>query len=175
MRIIFLDIDGVLNSWRTVLADMPAPGFDPVACRLMTWILRGADAKFVVCSAWREGRTRSEIESILGEAGLPTDRLHVDWATPKLDGPRSEEIMAWLSDHAAVGRWCVIDDGIGLDAVADRWVPTDLDDGLTLNDVLRVCALLGWNPRSELARKGGLRLSAAESLWFENTDSPSAE
>lgn len=164
MRVVILDIDWVLTSWRTALADMPVPGWDPVACRMMSWLLNGADARFVICGAWREARTRHQMLALLEEGGLPAARLHSDWATPEADG-RAGEIMAWLATHVDVREWCVIDNGIGLvETLAARWVETDPDHGLSLDNVLRACALLEWDAQEALTQGGGLRPAVAERM-----------
>jgi hypothetical protein len=162
MRVVFLDIDGVLVTSRSILAGLEPPRFDPVACGLLTWVVEGADARIVVSSAWREGRTRDEMAEILRNAGLPVARLHEDWATPELGGPRGAEVLAWIAAHPEVRRWCVLDDGIGLESVAQRLVATDIDIGLTFAAALDACVMLGWDARASAAARG-IKLSAAES------------
>jgi len=93
-------------------------GFDPVACRLTAWLLRGSGARFVVSSAWREGRTRAEMLAVLDTADLPCEHMHEDWATATC-GSRGEEVLQWLSAHREVERWCVLDDGIELELVEE--------------------------------------------------------
>jgi hypothetical protein len=103
MKVIFLDIDGVLNCSTT-----PNPRKFPyvVDRRLLTRLRKLLDrtgAKVVLTSSWR-----------LDPVGLFAAR---HWGVPfigaspdKPRSPRCKEILAWLSEHPRVTRYAVIDD-----------------------------------------------------------------
>jgi hypothetical protein len=121
MRVVFLDVDGVLN--RT--------GFKPAESRgLVSWIepeLAARVAKaaaehgahIVMCSDWRIGRTLAALREALGTHGLS---LH-DVTPSACGGGRWREIAAWLAanDVAAV-EMAILDDAFDMGELAHRHV-----------------------------------------------------
>jgi nicotinamidase-related amidase len=102
-KVIFLDIDGVLNCKTT-----PNPRkfpfiVDPVLLRHLHRLVQLTSATVVLSSTWR-----------FDPAGLFSARYYgipFDDTLPELPGqPRRDEILAWLRDHAEVKRYIVIDD-----------------------------------------------------------------
>ena len=103
MKVIFLDIDGVLNCKKT-----PNPRKFPyvVDKRLLVRfkrLLEKTGAKVVLSSTWR-----------YDPAGLFSAK---HWSIPFIDvtpdmpkRPRRDEILAWLKKHPRVTRFVVIDD-----------------------------------------------------------------
>jgi hypothetical protein len=103
MKVIFLDIDGVLNSSQT-----PNPRKLPyvVDRKLLTRfkrLLQRTSAKVVLSSTWR-----------YDPAGLFSANHHkvpFIGVTPDMPHrPRRDEILAWLKKHPKVVRFAVIDD-----------------------------------------------------------------
>jgi hypothetical protein len=132
VRIVFLDVDGVLN--RT--------GYRPVeSLGLRSWIeaelgarlstmLAAIDACVVMSSDWRIGRTLPQLDDELRAAGVVAKLVDV---TPQMSGPRWREIEAWLSTRAIdVENVAIIDDGFDMGALQHRFVRvsplTGLDD-----------------------------------------------
>jgi hypothetical protein len=103
MKVIFLDIDGVLNCPKT---RNPRKFPYVVDRRLLTRLqklLERTGAKVVLTSSWR-----------LDPIGLFAAR---HWGVPfigacpdKPRSPRCKEILDWLSEHPRVTRYAVIDD-----------------------------------------------------------------
>ena len=61
MKVIFLDIDGVMNCRRSVKADIandrrPYSSFDPDCVNALNQIIKETDAVIVVSSVWRRYR-----------------------------------------------------------------------------------------------------------------------
>lgn len=144
MKVLFLDIDGVLNSHRSAYAfggfpydvDAHRDRFDEVAIGLVRNICKAAGAQIVLSSSWRTDKNWTRI----GEAlNLPiTDR------TPSLAGPRGEEIEAWLSTHPEVECYAILDDDSDmLDEQLPFFVKTTHQDGLTFGLAEKLSALLG--------------------------------
>lgn len=146
MKVLFLDIDGVLNSWRTSLAFGGMPfniigadraKFDEVAVRLIAAICKRAGASIVLSSSWRQEDYWDRIGDALG---LPiVDR------TPQVFGAtRGDEIAMWLGGHPEVIRYAILDDmadaGEGHD---DRFVRTSMKEGFTYANAEKVAELLG--------------------------------
>lgn len=144
MKVIFLDIDGVLNN----IGLLYHYGFDYIdhdMTRLFVNIVRRTGAKVVLSSSWRLDQRSSEIvEKILAQYGLELlDK------TPRLEGsPRSEEISSWLEDHPGVRKYAILDDntdaGIGME---DNFFQTDPENGLDADTAEGVAAHLGFNKR----------------------------
>ena len=103
MKVIFLDIDGVLNCKTT-----PNPRQFPyvVDKKLLARLMRLLDrtgAKVVLSSSWRidpVGRFAAK------HWGVP----FIDVCPDKPKSPRRNEMLAWLSRHPKVTRYAVIDD-----------------------------------------------------------------
>jgi hypothetical protein len=103
MKIIFLDIDGVLNCDKT-----PNPRKFPyiVDKKLLARLKKLLDrtgAKVVLSSSWRcdpVGRFAAK------HWGVP----FIDVSPDKPKSPRCKEMHAWLSAHPRVTRYAVIDD-----------------------------------------------------------------
>jgi hypothetical protein len=81
MKVIFLDIDGVLNSelWykRRYESDVddihenyPYYEFDPNAITHLNHIIKSTDAKIVVSSTWRIGRSVVDLHKLLSDVGV---------------------------------------------------------------------------------------------------------
>jgi hypothetical protein len=120
MKVIFLDIDGVLNSqdWYvyrrdvvemdSVNAQYPFYEFDPRAIERLNRIIKETDAKIVVSSSWRSGETVESLQRLFDQVGIVGEVIGV---TPHLwckkpyeefDGyrmPRGCEIDWWLDNH----------------------------------------------------------------------------
>jgi hypothetical protein len=103
MKVIFLDIDGVLNCSKT-----PNPRKFPyvVDKRLLARLQRLLDrtgAKVVLSSSWRLdpiGRFAAK------HWGVP----FIDVCPDQPKSPRCKEILSWLSDHPKATRYAIIDD-----------------------------------------------------------------
>lgn len=102
-RIIFLDIDGVLNCKRTPNPRKFPYIVDPPLLDRLKGVLDRTGAKVVLSSTWR-----------YDPAGLFSARR---WGIPFIDvipdmpdQPRRDEILAWLKTHGNVDRFAVLDD-----------------------------------------------------------------
>src|SRR5271170_150041 len=74
MKVLFLDFDGVLNSYRFMLEERGmgrtgVAGLDPKAMTHVNYICGKTDAMIVVSSSWRYGRTLGELKDILSAVG----------------------------------------------------------------------------------------------------------
>src|SRR5438034_9335763 len=99
VRVIFLDIDGVLapiRSWDRY-GDL-----DPACIQVLNEIVARGQADVIVSSTWRYGKTVAELQEMLeaqGFTGSVVDTTRT--GTPGAD--RGEEIAAWLAEHAVDG------------------------------------------------------------------------
>lgn len=99
-KLIFLDIDGVLNSIRSAAAfSTPLRGdLDPVAVRLLANLQRSTKAEIVISSTWRKAYELPAIRQYLVRAGW-ADAPELRHKTPEVsNGFRGEEIALFLDD-----------------------------------------------------------------------------
>ena len=104
MKVIFLDIDGVLNCDKTPNPRKFPYIVDKKLLARFTKFLDRTGAKVVLTSSWRVdpvGRFAAR------HFGVPFMDVCPDM--PKRS--RREEILAWLADHPKVSRYAVIDNG----------------------------------------------------------------
>ena len=144
MKLIFLDVDGVLNNVDTLDRIRPPEGgsytgVDMVLVERLRKIVTVTDAHIVLSSTWREYEYFKEI--LLEKLGDMA--LRVIGETPKLDWKsRSEEINAWIRIHTEVkiNKFIVIDDLTcdDLDSFGESFIQTYYSDGLT-EELVKKC------------------------------------
>lgn len=133
-RILFLDIDGCLNTesflWgvlsRTTHTDEDM--IDPFHVEQLNRIVRETDCDVVLSSAWRVDGI-DKVQGWLKLRGFEYKLLDV---TP---GPlgyanRTEEILAWLANNKA-SNFCVVDDCPMGEVLREHFVWCDPNTGLT--------------------------------------------
>jgi HAD domain in Swiss Army Knife RNA repair proteins len=103
MKVIFLDIDGVLNTPSTPRPTKESRTVDPVLLDRLNKLLQETNAVVVLTSTWRH--EPSGLESAR-QLGVPFTDIVPD-LRPR---PRNAEIVAWLNAHPEVMRYVVIDD-----------------------------------------------------------------
>jgi len=150
MKIIFLDIDGVLCTYRSHLAEnlgSKMRAWDATGVDLLKAILtRDSNIKIVITSTWRIGcpfsleyfeneSQATDLHQKLTQHGM-WDYLHTDWRTIEGKRFRGDEIDAWLHAHRDL-----IDDYVILDDDSDfhlhhkpHFLQTDPINGLTVQD-----------------------------------------
>lgn len=156
-KVLFLDIDGVLNSRRTSVAFDGYPHsfddmarFDHVAIGLIRKLCKDTDTAVVLSSDWRYTCTAYETANALD---LPVIDI-----TPVLpsSSKRGFEINAWLSKHPEVKNYAIVDDNDWmLDSQQLKFVRTDEEVGLSLRNYLDLKHVLSqkleWDePATEL-------------------------
>ena len=164
MRVIFLDIDGVLNSVKTCVATGGYPmeltqrsGFDWIAIRLLQRLCDSSGIQVVLSSAWR---LHHDFRDVAKTFDLPIiDR------TPSLLGCRGDEIQYWLDNHAEVTHYAILDDDSDmLPQQKPYFVHTSGFEGFTWANYVRLCEIFGEPPYAGVAR---LRTWQGEKLNWE--------
>lgn len=143
MKVLFLDIDGVLNHNKTRERCLFYTGVDKVLAKRLTDWLEGKDVKIVLSSSWRRF---PEMHDHLKENGI-----HCIGTTPFFPNKqRGEEIKHWVdspvhifTDELKVTNFAVLDDGNDMDDVRDNFVRTNPDVGLTDDNLKQVEKILG--------------------------------
>jgi len=103
MKVIFLDIDGVLNCTKTPNPrSFPYVVDEQLLLRLQKMLAR-TGAEVVLSSTWR-----------CDPVGLYAAKYYgvpfIDTCPDLPDEPRSKEVLAWLSRHPEATRYAIIDD-----------------------------------------------------------------
>jgi hypothetical protein len=147
MRILFLDIDGVLNRGHLDVA-AESTTLDPAAVTRLNGILRDGAAQVVVSSSWRYlilggAMTPDGFEYLLRTHGLVKGCIVGHTCPDEEVFGRGAQIRAWVAEHGPLEAWAVLDD-IEMDLGDDRWrhVRPDPATGLTDADAAAVVRIL---------------------------------
>jgi len=155
MKLIFLDLDGVVNNRTTmdrVVIDpsRPLDIVDPINVKAFNRISDQTGAWIVVSSTWRyRYPARSMMQVVLGSLGI---HGMIEGCTPRLPGEnvtRGEEIQAWFDAHPEWknAEFIVVDDSSDISPFEDRFVHVSFETGLTEEDADRAIAMLGKEKR----------------------------
>lgn len=150
MKIIFLDIDGVLCSFRShyaqgkPLIDGCMSALDREGVGLLNVLAGlGTDTiKYVLSSTWRKHHDQGWMENHLRNHGW-TGEFHEDWRTTiehvEHNGiifgvTRGREIQEWLNRHPEITEYVIIDDDSDmLDEQLPRFAQTHTEDGISFS------------------------------------------
>jgi len=155
MKIIFLDIDGVLNSMDYLHAyyavqesrkedikhfDKYGDCFDPRCCMHLESIIRQTNAKIVISSVWRFSGL-SVMQQMWRDRGIFGEVIDI---TPSIvNSVRGAEIEAWLSTHKDVESHVILDDDTDmLGNQNNNFVKVDERYGINYNDSLKAIDIL---------------------------------
>jgi hypothetical protein len=120
MKVLFLDIDGVLNSSKfihenqekiinmTSLLSRGTAEIDPICLTRIRKVVETTGCQIVISSSWRILHPLDEIKDMLKELGWEAPIIDI---TPrKRSGIRGDEVKAWLNDHLEVKQFACVDD-----------------------------------------------------------------
>lgn len=152
MKVIFLDIDGVLISHRSVLATKDTT-VDPISVQLLNRVLTDFDAKIVLTSTHRKEFLHTpdplgDMQKYLISLGVLGERC-VDYTRPANN--RGQEIATWLNNNK-VELFIVLDDsehavqradGSTIPELNACFVYTDQRLGISAQDYRDMTALFG--------------------------------
>lgn len=153
MKIIFLDIDGVLNSGDFLWTDEHQKldksknenWFDPAAVARLNRIIEATGAECVLSSTWRILHTIEEVEGFMKAAGFVGELVG---KTPGGGGVRGPQIQEWLD---MIRRWVleevdsfvILDDDSDMLHLMPHLVHTSFQHGLQDEHVERAIKMLG--------------------------------
>ena len=112
MKVIFLDVDGVLNSdeyfdkIRKKNIDGIESEVDVEKIKLLKQAVIQTGAKVVLSSSWRHTKNGEQLKELLATFEIYTDR------TPYLQNKRGIEIKQWLINNENIEDFVILDDEI---------------------------------------------------------------
>ena len=150
MKVIFLDVDGVLNSSdfadkmreeenvNVFYEDM----LDKRAIFRLKRIVDTTGALIVLSSSWRliERSRMAVIDQLQSAAGL-----QIEDVTPKITisgSCRGDEIMSWLIEHPDIERIVILDDDSDMSCLSDFLVQTTFKSGLKKEHAMKAISIL---------------------------------
>lgn len=111
LKIIFLDIDGVLNNYDMYHHERKVPykQLIPACVKVLNDLIAKTNAKVVISSTWRMNETKESLLSKLQAEGYEHDIYDF---TPELGGSRvrGNEIKEWLDANKNVVNYVILDD-----------------------------------------------------------------
>lgn len=160
MKVIFLDVDGVLNFYQTeAVSPQGYTGIASQPLKHLRKIVKATGARIVLCSTWRKGWNFNEEEcSADGKyliSRLKRFGLHIlDKTEDGNDAFRGTAIKKWLDKHPHVQKWIVLDDEIFVDYIECGIIPHLVQTnfyagGLSLSHVEKSISLLGASDSEE--------------------------
>lgn len=170
-RYLFLDIDGVLNSERSVAAhgrlthsgrvkhDMlightPEPMWDDLAVMLLRTAQAAIGFKIVISSTWRITFSLADFHTVFDLYGWDTRDI-ITGKTGTENGPRGQQIKNWLDTHGKFPyQYCIIDDDSDmLEHQQPFFVKTRFENGLSYECFVEIFEVFG-TPYSQVGTFG---------------------
>ena len=140
MKIVFLDIDGVLNTPKTT-RKFGFDFIDDILVALVARIVKETEAKIVLSSTWRiEEKDRTLAQQALSRHGIS---IHDTTPVLRIEGmwvERRQEIQAWI-DQNTVTKFAILDDWTDA-GIEDNFFQTKENIGLTVDLAEKIIAHL---------------------------------
>ena len=156
-EVIFLDVDGVINSWNSqqrdfeVKLNLKTLRFDPTCLENLRVLVERTGADLILSSSWRFDDDALGAAPLINlEARLAEKGMRLAGRTGCTLAWRDDEINAWLQEHPDVESYVILDD-VNDNFRGDnlrRWVATNEGIGLTSEDVQKAEKIL-FNGREE--------------------------
>jgi len=142
MKIIFLDIDGVLNNpkclcndYRNVLKRECVKAFNK--------IIDETGADIVISSSWRKLFEFDKLAAMLKTYGVKGDIIGTTPSINTIGSQRGDEIAVWLDNVGEeVESFVILDDDSDMKHLSDYLVKCDTETGLTEKEVQKAIKML---------------------------------
>lgn len=118
MKVIFLDFNGVLDTW----FEMDKINYDNL--QRLKWIVRETEAKVVLTTSNKRSYVTSGVMNpimVMLTTRLMEEGIDVIGVTPNAD-TREHEIMLYLYEHPEIENYVIIDDDYDMEKLADHLV-----------------------------------------------------
>lgn len=150
MKLIFLDMDGVICTDRAHYSQGEDPNIwhnsslDREGIGLLNRLADDYDATYVLSSTWRTHYDQKWMEDHLRKFGW-TGKFHKNWATPKLNASRGEQILCWLKqEDEGHDPFVIFDDMSKLNfrTLEANFIETDASNGISFQDYIKARKIL---------------------------------
>lgn len=150
MKILFLDIDGVLNNHKSLVKQ--SYSIDPYNVENLNKIIRATDCQIVLMSAWRylildRHMTLRGFETLLSTHGVLAYRRLIDLTEQDtIVSERWHQVENWIkANKEKVDTFVMLDDCEEFPNYPQNFVKTDMEFGLTEQDADKAILILGEN------------------------------
>ena len=106
MKVIFVDVDGVLNSDDFIDSVKGSQDIDIKTIRLLKNAVNETGAKIVMDTSFRYTKSFLKVQEMLLQNGILFDK------TPFIDNERGKEIKQYLAEHKDIEDYILLDDVI---------------------------------------------------------------
>ena len=149
MKIIFLDIDGVICNKKCLVGKYEDNHhfFDSNCTKLLDEIVEKTNASIIITSSWRRGDLKW-LKGLFKIRGFKNYKKIIGETERKIDCPRGWEIRSWLMKRKYEGKnninnYVIIDDDADmLYEQKDNFVRTDTAKGLTTLNKNKIIKIL---------------------------------
>jgi len=151
MRVVFLDVDGVLVTSRTehiLISRFTA--FDADAVREMNRLTETTGAKFVLSSSWRRSERVPSMQRYMRSQGIAGELI--DFTGIRRDSDRRLEILEWLDRQPEHPDFIIVDDEYEFLELEARRIRTHMTTGFTAEHCDRAIEL--FHSRSGMTKDG---------------------
>jgi hypothetical protein len=146
MKVIFLDIDGVLAP---IPRSFHQNQLNSDCVRYFESIFESVpDARIVISSTWRIGQSIKELRKHLEECGLPCSERIFDKTVDYTETgeflylTRGQEISTWLMDQTEIESYVIVDDDTDISPHQNRWVRPEHAIGIQEHDAIDCVRIL---------------------------------
>lgn len=150
MKVLFLDIDGVLITANNIKKTYKLTGkpqgrtLDPDTVVQLNRIMEQSNPLLVLSSTWRIFTSLEDMAKLINEAGGNNIKFHS--ATPRLNTQRGKEIQTWLNnltdEELKQCKFVIVDDDKDMLHLIGHLIKTDFDTGLTEDIANRIIKIL---------------------------------
>jgi len=124
IKVIFLDIDGVLNNpkqWGNRFLDLR---FDEECVNQFNRIVEATNAKIVLSTSWRKLYKYDILTKVLKDVGVRGEFIGITPALHSLHSQRGDEINEWIKYYGRknIDSFVVLDDDSDMDKVLGHFV-----------------------------------------------------
>lgn len=153
MKVIFLDIDGVLASFDYIRvtaalnmkhSDKYGYDFDPRCILNLKLLIEETESLLVISSFWKSMGIQ-KLKDMWEIRNLPGRIIDITPTISNVPNPkRGSEIKEWLSENKDVTTYVILDDDSDmLEEQEKHFVKTQSNIGLTYDDVCKAISVLG--------------------------------
>ena len=153
MRVIFFDVDGVLNNGNTKIVRRPladdrqrteaVPGYHPDCVERFNRLVRQTGAKVVISATWGRRFSLDTLRQHLEQEGVCCETIGLTPVRPTYR-PRGYDIDEWIRrwEGESVDTFCILDDHEDMMHLKRYLVRTDYHEGMQERHVHAALTLL---------------------------------